>query len=168
MENLNFLNDAKHLYKRIDHVAIAVKALEPAIVFYRDILGFELLEKRTTNGKFSGMISAVMNGGEFTIVLIQGLQPESQVSRFIEQYGPGVQHVAFEVDDLDFAIDFLSTRGIEFATSKIQGDGLYQIFSKREPNSGMMFEIIQRCETTGFQEKNIQKLFDDLEKADLV
>src|SRR5439155_8123740 len=74
----------------IDHVAIACRELEPAIAHYRDTLGFELVERRTTEGEYSGMLSAVMKAGPITFVLVQGTSPESNVSQYIEHYGPGV------------------------------------------------------------------------------
>lgn len=150
--------------KRIDHVAIAVLDLENSIQFYRDILGFKLTERRETKGKTSGMISAVLEAGDFTFVLIQGTEPESQVSEYIQKYGPGVQHVAIEVDDLVKASEKLKEHGYEFATNIIHGAGLDQIFSKRDPGSGMMIELIQRTGEVGFQDGNVQDLFEQLEK----
>ncbi len=158
----------KVAYKRIDHVAVAVRDLEQAILFYQNVLKFTLEERRTTQGQRTGMISAVMNGGNFTIVLIQGLQPESQVSQYIQNYGPGVQHVALEVENLEEAADMLRSSGMSFATDIISGSGLKQIFSNRDPNSGVMVEIIERCNNLGFEEGNVQNLFDKLEAAELV
>src|SRR5688572_26166480 len=112
MENLLSNLEAKDLYQRIDHVAIAVRDLSESIFFYQQILGFELQEKRETQGRFSGMISAVLSSHDFTVVLLQGTGPESQISRYIQQYGPGVQHIAFEVENLERVAHILSARGV--------------------------------------------------------
>jgi 4-hydroxyphenylpyruvate dioxygenase-like putative hemolysin len=89
------------------------------------------------------------------------------VSRYIEEYGPGVQHIAVEVDDVAALAGTLSKSGVRFATDIIRGDGLVQIFTQREGNSGMMFEFIQRKENAeGFEAGNIQKLFDQLETSE--
>ena len=149
---------------RIDHIAIAVKDIESAIILYRDIFGFKLLKRREVEGEFSGMISAEFEVGSFSIVLVQGTSPESQVSRYIEKYGPGVQHVAITVNDVEKFSDTLRKTGIDFCTDVIKGDGLIQIFTKRDDNSGMMFEFIQRMPNVqGFQTNNIQQLFEQLE-----
>jgi methylmalonyl-CoA/ethylmalonyl-CoA epimerase len=149
---------------RIDHVAIAVKDLSEALFLYQDLFGFELLAQREIKGAFTGMKSAELNAGGFSIVLIQGTSPESQVSRYIEEYGPGVQHIAVQVDDVESLADLLTESGIEFATDVIQGEGLLQVFTKRESNTGMMFEFIQRVNnTTGFEVGNIKQLFAQLE-----
>lgn len=150
---------------RIDHIAIAVKNIDEALFLYQDILGFSLLKKREIVGVFSGMVSAELDAGGFAIVLVQGTSPKSQVSRYIEEYGPGVQHVAIEVDDVELLSETLKESGVEFATNIIRGEGLVQIFTRREGNSGMMLEFIQRIKNTReFEAGNIQQLFEQLEE----
>lgn len=151
---------------RIDHLAIAVLDLESAIDFYCGILGFELLKQREVKGKFSGMIAAELCGNGFTIVLVQGTNKESQVTRFVEEYGPGVQHVAIEVDDVEEAKARLSKTGLAFSTNIIHGDQLKQIFTLRDKNSGTMFEFIEKKKRTSqFEKTSIQNLFEQLELA---
>lgn len=153
------------MFANIDHIAIAVKDLSLAIPFYRDILGLDVIEERETLGKFSGMVSAVLSAGAFNIVLIQGTSTESQISRYIESYGMGVQHVALSVDCIDTAIARLKENGITFATDIIRGSGLKQIFSARDEHSGMMIEIIERTGESGFQDGTVQSLFEQLEST---
>ena len=152
---------------RIDHVAIAVRDLEAAIAYYRDVLGFTLNERRQISGRISGMDSAVLEAGGVKFVLVQGDSPESNVSRYIEAYGPGVQHVAIEVPDPQAAIDDLRARGADLLTGIIHGPGLDQIFTKREPNSGMQLEIIARAENEGFDPRNVQELFEAMERENV-
>lgn len=134
----------------VDHLAIAVEDLDGAVAFYRDRLGFRETERRTTQGAKTGMESVVMEGGPLKIVLLKGTSPESQVSRYVAEYGPGVQHVAFRVKGIDQVVADLSSRGLEFDTGIIQGSGLRQAFSRRESVSGMMFENnIPTVQTTG-------------------
>ncbi len=152
-------------YGHIDHLAIAVIDLEKAIKLYVDIFGFTLQRKREIRGKFSGMISAELDAGSFSIVLVQGTSPDSQISRYIKEYGSGVQHVAIVVDDLDKVAGKIAAKGMQFATDIITGDGLRQIFTKRDENTGMMFEFIERKDVSGFQKKNIQNLFNQLEQS---
>jgi len=149
----------------IDHVAIAVRDLEESIRFYTEVLGFELKERRRTEGKQTAMISAVMKAGPITVVLLQGTSPESQVSRFVEHFGPGVQHVAFGVQNLPEMAEELKAAGMEFDTTVISSPGLRQIFSKRDTGSGMMFEFIERM-GGDFSDQSVQQLFEQLEKKD--
>jgi chorismate mutase-like protein len=151
----------------IDHVAIAVRDLEQAIAYFGDVLGFELRERRQISGRISGMDSAVMEAGGVKFVLVQGDSPESNVSRYIEAYGPGIQHVAIEVPDPQEAIDDLRARGADLLTGIIHGPGLDQIFTKREPNSGIQLEIIARAENDGFDPANVQELFEAMERENV-
>jgi len=152
---------------RIDHVAIAVRDLDAAIAHYGGVLGFELKERRQISGRVSGMDSAVMEAGGVKFVLVQGDSPESNVSRYIEAYGPGVQHVAIEIPDADEALADMRARGVDLLTGIINGPGLDQIFTKREPNSGMQLEIIARAENEGFDPRNVQQLFEAMERENV-
>lgn len=157
---------AMHKYATsIDHVAIAVPDLEQAIKFYTEVLGFELHERRKTEGKVTAMISALVKAGPITFVLVQGTSPESQVSKFIEHFGPGVQHVAIGVKDLPEMAEELKAAGMEFDTTVIQSPGLRQIFTKRDPGSGMMYEFIERM-GGDFSDESVQQLFLQLEQKD--
>jgi methylmalonyl-CoA epimerase len=152
---------------RVDHVAIAVRDIDEALFLYQDIFGFELLKRREVAGAFSGMKSAELDAGGFSIVLVQGTDPTSQVSRYIDEYGPGVQHIGIQVDDVEALTNLLAESGVQFATSVIRGEGLIQVFTKREGNTGMMFEFIQRIRNAdGFEKANIENLFAQLEAGE--
>jgi methylmalonyl-CoA epimerase len=152
---------------RIDHVAIAVRNLEQAICTYQTAFGFEVVERRKVDGRRSGMDSAVMKAGGVTFVLVQGTSPESNVSRYIEHHGPGVQHVALEVLDMEKAHDDLVQRGCDLLTGVIRGGGLAQMFTRRDSNSGMQIEFIRRSNQTGFDEDNVRQLFEAMEREDM-
>lgn len=152
--------------KNIDHLAIAVTDLESSIEFHQNVLGFTLAERRKTTGKKTAMSSAVMRCGPITFVLIQGKSSDSQVSKFIEHYGPGVQHIAIEVESLVNVFEELKKRGFEFDTDIICSPGLKQIFSKRNPVSGLMIEFIERTSDGDFTDNSVQNLFESLEEKD--
>jgi methylmalonyl-CoA/ethylmalonyl-CoA epimerase len=152
---------AKHALG-IDHLAIAVRDLERSVDWFTTVLGFSVSERRTTEGQKTGMISAVMKGGGLTVVLLQGTNPESQVSQFVEHYGPGVQHVAIRVADAAAAVRDLEASGLQFDTPVIGDADLKQAFSQRDQNSGLMLEIIERV-TEGFAQQNVSELFRTLE-----
>jgi methylmalonyl-CoA/ethylmalonyl-CoA epimerase len=149
----------------IDHIAIAVTDLETSLDFFTKTLGFKLTERRKTEGTRTAMISAVLKAGQITVVLLQGTSPESQVSRFIEHYGPGVQHVAIGVQDLAAMAERLKQAGLEFDTSVIESPGLRQIFTRRDDGSGLMIEFIER-RGGDFSDQSVQQLFQQLEQKD--
>jgi methylmalonyl-CoA/ethylmalonyl-CoA epimerase len=151
--------------RSIDHIAIAVRNLEESISFYTGVLGFELHERRKTEGKKTAMISAVLKAGPITVVLLEGTSPESQVSKFVEHFGPGVQHLALAVEDLPATAERLREAGLAFDTSIIESPGLRQIFTRRDPGSGIMIELIERL-GGDFSDQSVQNLFQQLEEKD--
>ncbi|HET8814607.1 MAG TPA: VOC family protein [Solirubrobacterales bacterium] len=148
----------------IDHVAIAVRSLPEAVEHFRDSFGFDVVEERTVDGEFSGMVTAVLMAGGVKFVLVQGTSPASNVSRYIEHYGPGVQHVAIRVDDADAVLGDLTARGCDLLTGIIHADGLDQIFTRRDENSGMQVEFISRSKNEGFSDSNVRELFEAMER----
>jgi methylmalonyl-CoA epimerase len=159
--------DLKDCALVIDHVAIAVCDLEGAVAAFRDCFGFEVLERRHVEGRVSGMDSVVLQSGRVKFVLVQGTSPESNVSRYIQHYGAGVQHLAIEVADASLALEGLRRRGADLLTGVVHGPGLDQIFTRREPCSGMQIEFISRAANNGFSENNMRELFEAMEREDV-
>lgn len=151
----------------IDHIALAVPNLRAAITWVKDVLGFELEEERVTQGKRTGMKSAVMRMGPITIVLTEGIGASSQTSQFVESFGPGVQHVALRVKSLRDASAVMGENGLRFSSPRLDSDGLSQIFSERDPSTGLMIELIERRDYEGFRDENVQRLFDALEEKQM-
>lgn len=156
---------ARPAFRKIDHIAIAVHDVEAAVQFFTEVLGFKVERRLSIKGQRTGMNSAEMIHGDIKFVLCQGTEPESQVSRLIDNYGPGVAHIALAVDDAHEASDKLRERGATFDTTVIEGPGLRQVFTRRDSNSGLSFEIIERTSEEGFLEQNVQNLFEQLEKT---
>jgi len=147
----------------IDHVAIAVPDLDEATEFYTQALGMVAEEEKLTQGTSSSMRSRVVRAGGIKFVLVQGTNPDSAVSKYIESFGPGVQHVALLVDDIEAVVADLSEH-IGFDTEIIRGPNLKQAFTHRDEPSGMVYELVERNEYDGFQDNNVQALWDALEQ----
>ena len=149
----------------IDHVAVAVGNLDAAIDWYSSNLGFELVERRHTQGARTAMISAVMKAGAAVVVLLQGTDPESQVSRFVARHGPGVQHLALQVPALDAAISRFKSAAADIDI--IEEQGIRQVFLRRDPGSGVRIELIERRGGT-FNDRSVENLFRAFEAKGLV
>ena len=153
-------------FRSIDHVALAVRDLDQAVLLFRDVLGFSLRKKRVIRGETTGMLSAEMEKDGLNFVLCQGMEERSQVSRLVSEFGPGVAHIAVCVDDVSKAAKELSQRGLGFDTGVIKGQGLTQTFTTRCQNTGLCLELISRAEgKEDFEEDNVQSLFEQLEQS---
>lgn len=158
-------SNSRYLCDAIDHVAVAVEDLEVAVDWYCANLGFEVVERRRTQGERTAMISAVLKAGSALVVLIQGTEPESQVSRFVARHGSGIQHLALQVTDLDAAIARFKSAAAEIDI--IEEKGIRQVFLRREAGSGVRIELIERRGGT-FNDRSVENLFRAFEAKDLV
>ena len=98
-----------HRAKGLDHVAIAVRSLDAAIAFYRDVLGLELEEIEEVPGQ--KVKTAIFGRGMGRIELICPTSADTGVARFLEKRGEGLHHICIEVDDIDLALAELRKSG---------------------------------------------------------
>jgi methylmalonyl-CoA/ethylmalonyl-CoA epimerase len=100
------------LFTKIDHVGIAVPDLDDAIAFYRDTFGITSVHEEVNEeqGVREAMLS--VGDGATRIQLLAPLSPESTIAKFIDRNGPGVQQVAYTVDDIDAVSATLRERGV--------------------------------------------------------
>jgi methylmalonyl-CoA/ethylmalonyl-CoA epimerase len=95
----------------VHHVALAVEDLGEAITRYETLFDAEV-ELRATMDE-QGVEAVYLRIGDGRIELVAPLGPDTPVGRFLAKRGPGVHHVAFEVDDIDDAVGELARRGAE-------------------------------------------------------
>lgn len=152
---------------RIDHAAIAVRDLDEAIALFTNGYGFKVSERRVVSGERTGMELASIEAGDITLVLVKGLDPQSNVTRYIEKYGPGVQHLAILVDELEDVHTDLRSRNANLLTNIIRSAGLRQSFTRRDSNTGMQLEFLERSNINEFEEDNIRELYDAMDREDV-
>jgi methylmalonyl-CoA/ethylmalonyl-CoA epimerase len=100
------------LFTAIDHVGVAVRDLDAAIAFYRDTYGMSLLHEETNEDQ--GVQEAMMGVGASgsCIQLLAPISPESTIAKFLDRSGPGIQQIAYRVEDLDAVSATLRERGM--------------------------------------------------------
>ncbi len=96
---------------RIDHVAIAVPDIDQALGFFRDSLGLEVSHTDLEAGQ--GVVVAFLPVGDSEIELIEPVDTNSGVARYLTKRGPGMHHICVEVDNLDEALARLTARGVD-------------------------------------------------------
>jgi methylmalonyl-CoA/ethylmalonyl-CoA epimerase len=103
------------LFSAIDHVGVAVPDLDAAIAFYRDTLGMQLLHEEVNEEQ--GVREAMMGVGDpaaphSCVQLLAPLSPDSTIAKFLDRSGPGVQQVAYRVEDIEAVSRTLRERGL--------------------------------------------------------
>jgi methylmalonyl-CoA/ethylmalonyl-CoA epimerase len=96
----------------IDHVGIAVPDLDEAIAFYRDAYGMEVRHEEVNEEQ--GVREAMVGVGatDSCIQLLAPLTPESTIAKFLDRSGPGLQQLAYRVEDIDAVCATLRDRGL--------------------------------------------------------
>ncbi len=99
---------------RIDHVGIAVVDLDVAIQHYSSLLGLTCVHEEINEeqGVREAMLSAGEHDGGARLQLLAPLTPDSAIARFLDHDGPGLQQVAYTVDDLDAESERLRGQGV--------------------------------------------------------
>src|ERR1700710_1665058 len=100
------------LFAKIDHVGIAVPDLDEAIAFYRDTFGIASVHEETNEDQ--GVREAMLAVGDGTtqLQLLAPLNEDSTIAKFIGRNGPGVQQVAYTVEDIEAVSATLRERGM--------------------------------------------------------
>ena len=103
------------LFTAIDHVGVAVRDLDTATAFYRDTFGMDVLHEEVNAEQGVREVMMAVGGRDAPHSCVQLLAPlgeESPIARFLERNGPGVQQVAYRVDDVAAVSAVLRERGL--------------------------------------------------------
>jgi methylmalonyl-CoA/ethylmalonyl-CoA epimerase len=100
------------LLTTIDHVGIAVPDLDEAIAFYAQAFGVQSVHEETNEEQGVREAMLAVGSGETRIQLLAPLTPESTIARFIDRNGPGLQQLAFRVEDVEAVSATLRERGL--------------------------------------------------------
>jgi methylmalonyl-CoA/ethylmalonyl-CoA epimerase len=100
------------LFTKIDHVGIAVPDLDEAIAFYRDTFGIVSVHEEVNAEQ--GVREAMLSVGDGTtqIQLLAPLDETSTIAKFLDRNGPGIQQLAYTVDDVDAVCAALRAKGL--------------------------------------------------------
>jgi methylmalonyl-CoA/ethylmalonyl-CoA epimerase len=129
--------------KKIDHLAIAVLDPARALATFSDALGLrlELVEDIPSQG----LRSYHLRVGESHLELLFPTDPSSTVAKFLEKKGPGIHHLALEVDDLEAERDRLEEAGFEPLSNEpfVGAGGKKVLFFHPRTTGGVLLEICQ-------------------------
>jgi methylmalonyl-CoA/ethylmalonyl-CoA epimerase len=134
------------MLERVSHVGLAVKDLEAAIQFYERVFGMRVARRWTAEK--DRMEAALLESGGLEIELMQPLEDDSPVGRFIARRGEGIHHVAYRVDDVAEALRQVREAGVETIDQepRVGGGGRTRVgFLHPRGTYGVLTELEQEC-----------------------
>lgn len=130
----------------IDHVGVAVKSIDEALAVYRDQLGMTLVHRETVTEQ--GVHAALLDVGPSHVELLEPVDPETAVGRFLARRGPGLHHVAYRVDSVADTLAACAAAGIRLIDERprtgIRGSRV--AFLHPAATGGVLTEIVQPAE----------------------
>jgi methylmalonyl-CoA/ethylmalonyl-CoA epimerase len=128
--------------RAIHHLGVAVDDLDEALSTYERLLGARLEHRETVEDQ--GVEAASVRVGESRVELLASLGEETPVGKFLATRGPGVHHVAYEVDDLSASLEELAGQGAELIDDRPRRGlfGLEVAFVHPDSVHGVLAELV--------------------------
>jgi len=126
----------------IHHLGVAVHDLDEAVETYERLFGAELEHRELVPEQ--GVEAAAVRVGESRVELLASLGADTPVGKFLAKRGPGMHHVAFEVDDLSLSLAELQRAGAELIDSQPREGlfGLQVAFVHPDSTHGVLAELV--------------------------
>ena len=126
----------------IHHLGVAVADLDEALDTYERLFGAELEHRERVAEQ--GVEAASLRIGADRVELLAALGSDTPVGRFLAKRGPGMHHVAYEVDDVGAALHELAAEGAELIDERPRRGlfGLEVAFVHPDAVHGVLAEIV--------------------------
>lgn len=126
----------------IDHVGVAVRDIQAALRFFQDNFGAPPSEVAELDDQ--GVRATLVQVGQTRLELLEPLNKNTTVGRFIERRGEGLHHLALNVDDISGKLRILEAQGVELLDRQPR-EGLSGDIAFIHPRAvfGILTELVQ-------------------------
>ena len=134
------------LFNRVDHIGVAVEDLDASLELYERDFGMQLVHRETVAEQ--GVEAVLLDVGENHIELLAPTDPDTPVGRFLAKKGPGMHHVAYQVDDIEATLAALKEAGLRLIdeTPRVGIRNSRVAFLHPKTAGGLLTEIVQPAE----------------------
>lgn len=128
--------------KKIDHIAIAVESTDEALARYRQVLGLEPTIRETVASQKTE--ATLLPIGETSLELIEP-KGNDGLRKFLDKKGPGLHHIAIEVEGIEGALAWLASLGVPLidTTPRIGARGHKVAFVHPKATGGVLIELVE-------------------------
>ena len=126
----------------IHHLGVAVDDLDAAVATYKRLFGAELEQRETVQEQ--GVEAASLRVGSDRVELLASLGADTPVGKFLAKRGPGMHHVAYEVEDVGRALEELAAEGADLIDDRPRRGlfGLEVAFVHPDSVHGVLAEVV--------------------------
>jgi len=137
--------------RRIDHVGIAVPDLDAAIAFYRDTFGIVSVHEEVNREQGVREAMLAVGDGETQLQLLAPLDNTSTIAKFLDRSGPGIQQLAYTVDDIESTSEALRAKGLRLLYDEPRPGtaGSRVNFVHPKDAGGVLVELVEPGNVTG-------------------
>jgi len=131
------------MIKRIHHIALAVTDIDAALEFWRDALGLRVAGVEKVESQ--GAEVAFLPTGDSEIELVRPTTADSGLARYLARRGPGMHHIALQVDNLPAMLQRLQARGVRLINPEpvAAAGGKRAAFIHPESANGVLVELYE-------------------------
>lgn len=131
------------MFKGLAHVAVAVSSIDDALTVFENQLGFKLEKRRVVEAQ--RVKAAMLQVGDVKFELLEPLDKESNVGKFLEKRGEGIHHVALCVTDIEAHLEELKKKGVRMIDEKprIGMEGGKIAFLHPGSAKGVLIELVE-------------------------
>ena len=132
-----------HHLVQIEHLGIAVTDIKAGNALYTKLLGVPPYKEEVVESE--GVRTSFFKAGPNKIELLEAMNPESPIAKFIEKRGEGIHHVAYAVEDITAEMDRLKSEGFRLLNDvpKAGADNKWVCFLHPKDAGGTLIELCQ-------------------------
>ncbi len=134
------------MFTRVDHIGVAVEDLDASLELYERDYGMKLVHRETVTEQ--GVEAVLLDVGENHIELLAATGPDTPVGKFLAKKGPGMHHVAYQVEDIEATLAALKAAGLRLIdeTPRTGIRNSRVAFLHPATAGGLLTEIVQPAE----------------------
>lgn len=136
-------------FLRVEHLGIAVHSLDAAEPMYTRLLGVPPYKRETVESE--GVVTSFFRVGPNKIELLESLNSEGPIAKFLTQRGEGLHHVAYAVKDIRASMARLREQGFQLLSEEPKAGADHQWVCFLHPRSagGLLVELCQPRQDSG-------------------
>jgi len=128
---------------KVEHIGIAVRTLADSVPLFEKLLNSQCYKTEMVDNE--KVNTAFFKKGDTKIELLESIDENGVVSKFIERKGEGLHHIAFEVADIKSEMERLKNEGFILLNDKPKAgaDNKLVCFLHPKSTNGVLIELCQ-------------------------